>query len=158
MNVLDSTNLSCGCGTHREHAQSRRDFLCRAGGGFGSLALWSLLSREAWPSPASATALHLTNPLAAKVPPFAAKAKSVIWFFLDGGPSHLDLFDPKPALHHLDGAPLPASFPRPMTAMGKTAFTPLMASRRSFAQHGDSGIWVSDLYPEIATCVDDLAV
>jgi hypothetical protein len=144
---------------HHECARSRRDFLSRAGGGFGSLALWALLQREATSAggavPASASFI---NPLAARPPEFEAKAKSVIWCFMDGGPSHLDLFDPKPTLNRLAGQPLPASFPRPMTAMGKTAFTPLMGSQRSFARYGQSGIWVSDLYPEIAGCVDDLAV
>src|SRR4029078_3491865 len=77
---------------------------------------------------------------------------------LDGGPSHIDLFDPKPTLDKLAGQPLPDSFERPVTAMGKTAYTPLLASKRTFAQHGQSGIWVSDWYPEIATCVDDIAV
>ncbi len=143
------------CAPHHEAAQSRRDFLLRAGGGFGSLALWSLLSREA---KAGTVEPAIANPLAGKMPQFAAKAKSVIWCFLDGGPSHLDLFDPKPTLTKLAGQPLPASFKRPMTAMGKTAYTPLMASQRKFAQHGESGIWVSDWYPEIAACVDDMAV
>jgi hypothetical protein len=82
----------------------------------------------------------------------------VIFCFMDGGPSHIDLFDPKPALGRLAGKPLPPSFPRPMTAMGVTAFTPLLASRRTFKQHGRSGLWVSDWYPEIASCADDLAV
>src|SRR4051794_30458710 len=107
---------------HFESAQSRRDFLLRAGGGFGSLALWSLLSREAKAvEPASSSTASesapFNNPLAAKAPPLPARAKSVIWCFLDGGPSHLDLFDPKPTLNKLAGQPLPESFPRPMTAM-----------------------------------------
>jgi hypothetical protein len=144
---------------HYEAANSRRDFLFRAGGGFGALALWSLLSREGKAETAAAAASEaIKNPLAAKTPPLPCKAKSVIWCFLDGGPSHLDLFDPKPALNKLAGKPLPDSFPRPMTAMGKTANTPLMASQRKFKQHGQSGIWVSDWYPEIAKCVDDMAV
>ena len=86
------------------------------------------------------------------------KAKSVIWCFLDGGPSHIDLFDPKPALNKLAGKPLPDSFVRPVTAMGRTAYTDLLACQRKFRQHGQSGTWVSDWYPEIATCVDDIAV
>jgi hypothetical protein len=145
---------------HCEAAHSRRDFLCRAGGGFGALALWSLLGRDSRASggETAAAAAALKNPLAAKSPQFPAKAKSVIWCFLDGGPSHLDLFDPKPELTKLNGQPLPASFPRPMTAMGKTAYTPLLASQRTFKQYGESGIWVSDWLPEIATCVDDIAV
>jgi hypothetical protein len=141
---------------HFETAVSRRDFLARAGGGFGSLALMALLSREA--SAAGQPVAIAGNPLAPKASHFHATAKSVIWCFLDGGPSHLDLFDPKPELNKLAGQPLPSSFERPITAMGRTAFTPLMATRRTFAQHGQSGIWVSDWYPEIAQCVDDLAV
>ena len=96
--------------------------------------------------------------MAPKPPHFPAKAKSVIWCFIDGGPSHIDLFDPKPELNKLAGKPLPDSFTKPVTAMGKTAYTPLLASQRKFKQHGQSGIWVSDWYPEIATCVDDMAV
>jgi uncharacterized protein DUF1501 len=105
---------------HYGTPQSRRDFLYRAGGGFGALALWSLLSRDASsilraaaPADAALAKALPLNPLAAKAPPLPAKAKSVIWCFLDGGPSHLDLFDPKPTLAKLAGQPLPASFPRP---------------------------------------------
>src|SRR3954462_5420893 len=142
----------------RECAHSRRVSLTRRGGGFGSLALWSMLGRDLQARPIDSGANRVSNPLSAKSPQLAAKAKSVIWCFLDGGPSHLDLFDPKPTLNKLAGKPLPGSFARPMTAMGKTAFTPLMASPRRFAKYGQSGTWVSDLYPEIATCVDDMAV
>ncbi len=129
--------------------QSRREFLLHAGAGFGGLAFASLLAGAEKPS---------GNPLAAKEPHHRVRAKSVIWCFLDGGPSHIDLFDPKPALRKLEGKPLPDSFERPMTAMGVTAAAPLLASRRTFKQYGQSGTWVSDWYPEIATCVDDMAV
>ena len=133
---------------------SRRDFLARAGAGFGSVALTAILSRHVQAS-AEAVQARVTAPRQSHVP---STAKSVIWCFLDGGPSHIDLFDPKPELDKLAGKPLPDSFDRPLTAMGRTAFTPLMGTKRKFAQHGDSGIWVSDWYPEIATCVDDFAV
>jgi hypothetical protein len=135
---------------------SRRDFLARAGGGLGLLALVDLLEREgrSEQTPPQQTA----NPLSAKGTHLPATAQSVIWCFLDGGPSHIDLFDPKPTLTKLDGQPLPSSFKRPVTAMGRTAFTPLLASKRRFQRHGQSGLWVSDWYPEIATCADDLAV
>src|SRR5690349_15422820 len=141
---------------HHEPAHSRRDFLARAGGGLGLLALVDLLEREA--RGAESSAAQLKNPMGAHRPRLAAKARSVIWCFLDGGPSHIDLFDPKPTLTKLDGQPLPSSFKRPVTAMGRTAYTPLLASKRRFKQHGQSGLWVSDWYPEIATCADDLAV
>jgi hypothetical protein len=138
---------------HREPAQSRRDFLARAGGGLGLLALLDLLQRDA-----SAKETDATNPIVARSPHVPPRARSVIWCFLDGGPSHIDLFDPKPALTKLDGQPLPSSFKRPVTAMGRTAFTPLLASKRRFQQHGQSGLWVSDWYPHLAACADDLAM
>jgi hypothetical protein len=139
---------------HHESPTSRRDFLVRAGSGFGSLALMSLLQSDM----RAADAHRAKSPMAVKSPHFPPTAKSVIWCFLDGGPSHIDLFDPKPDLNKLDGQPLPSSFTRPMTAMGKTAYTPLLGSKRKFKQHGDSGIWVSDWYPDISTCVDDITV
>src|SRR5919202_1570586 len=108
---------------HHECPASRRDFLTRAGGGLGMLALLSMLQEEAKgdEGPEAAT----PDPLAARPPHFRPTARSVIWCFLDGGPSHLDLFDPKPGLKKLDGQPLPGSFKRPVTAMGVTAYTPL---------------------------------
>jgi hypothetical protein len=98
------------------------------------------------------------NPLAMRAPHFAPRAKRVVWLFMDGGPSHIDLFDHKPALAKYAGQPLPPSFPRPMTAMGVTSGTPLMATPRKFARHGECGQWVSDLYPEVAKIVDDVCV
>ncbi|MCA9135158.1 MAG: DUF1501 domain-containing protein [Planctomycetales bacterium] len=124
------------------HPNSRRDFLLKSGSGFGGIALSALMAQDA----------------AATTPSLKPKAKSVIWCFLDGGASHMDLFDPKPLLNKLDGKPLPDSFERPVTAMGRTAFTPLLGSKRTFKQYGQSGTWVSDWYPEIAQCVDEIAV
>ncbi len=141
-----------------ESAHSRRDFLYRAGAGFGSLALWSLFSRDAFSHRSRRRGACQINPLAPKPPHFPAKAKSVIWCFIDGGPSHLDLFDPKPNSPSSPASRSPKVSRKPETAMGKTAFTPLLASQRKFKQYGQSGIWVSDWYPEIATCVDDMAV
>ncbi len=141
---------------HHQRAHSRRDFLTRAGGGLGLLALLDLLQRDARGNVSESR--NPANPLMPRRSHVCARATSVIWCFLDGGPSHIDLFDPKPALDKLDGKPLPSSFKRPVTAMGRTAYTPLLASRRKFKQHGRSGLWVSDWYPEIATCADDLAV
>ena len=83
---------------------SRREFLLKAGGGFGSLALASMLARD------GQAAGRLRPAAVAPMPHFEPKAKSVIWCFLDGGPSHIDLFDPKPALNKLAGQPLPDSF------------------------------------------------
>ncbi len=136
---------------HYQAAHSRREFLAKAGGGFGSLALASLLARDGFARGAATAGgnLHL--------PRLEPKAKSVIWCFMDGGPSHIDLFDPKPTLNRLAGKPLPQSFARPVTSMGRTAYTDLLACTRRFTQHGESGAWVSDWLPEIAGCVDDLA-
>lgn len=134
---------------------SRREFLCRSGGGFGALALSYLLSRDM--AQAEDVAIDPLNPLAARKPHFAPKAKSVIFLFMEGGPSHLDLFDPKPTLEKLAGQPMPESFGRPITAMG-TANNALLPSKRKFKQHGQSGLWVSDWYPNVAEHVDDIAV
>lgn len=123
--------------------QSRRDFLQRAGGGFGSLALSWLLRGSSE---------------AAAVPPHtAAQARSVIFLFMEGGPSHIDLFDPKPELNRLAGQKIPDSFRRVITAMGEFN-SPLLGCRRSWQQHGQSGLWVSDWLPHIASCADDIAV
>src|SRR5262249_28857884 len=143
---------------HHETPCSRRDFLTRSGGGFGLLALLSLMERDGrGATVADASGSSAVKPPAARVPHFKPTAKRVIWLFLDGGPSHIDLFDPKPQLSRLDGQPLPGSFKRPVTAMGRTAFTPLLGSKRRFKRHGQSGMWVSDWYPEVATCADDIA-
>lgn len=140
---------------HTETSTSRREFLRRAGGGFGALALAALLSEDGWSDAHGRQNSALTAP---RKPHFTPTAKAVIWCFLDGGPSHIDLFDPKPELNRLAGETLPSTFQRPVTAMGRTAYTPLLGCKRKFRQHGESGIWVSDWYPEIATCVDDIAV
>src|SRR5215467_669945 len=92
---------------------SRRQMLRRAGLGFGSWALLDLLARDGFaaaPSPISESPSAIpSNPLAPKTPHFPAKAKSVIFLFMQGGPSHIDTFDPKPLLAKLDGQPLPSS-------------------------------------------------
>jgi hypothetical protein len=136
---------------HHRFPTTRREFLLQTGGGFGALAFSALFARGNRGGP-------VRNPLAPRAPHHAPKAKNVIWCFLDGGPSHIDLFDPKPALKRLHGQPLPGSFQKPQTAMGVTANNPLMASNRTFRRHGQSGAWVSDWYPEIAQCVDDLCI
>ena len=136
---------------HVVPSQSRREFLTRAGGGLGGLALAQLLAQDGYAAAIS------KNPLAPKKPHHEPTAKSVIFLFMEGGPSHLDLFDYKPALEKLAGQPMPESFGRPVTAMG-TATNAIMPSQRSWKQHGESGIWVSDWYPHVAKHVDDLTV
>jgi hypothetical protein len=110
-------------------------------GRWPGLALWTSCARNyALFADAGKPSL---NPLSPKPGHHAASAKSVIWLFMEGGPSHLDLFDPKPTLEKLAGQPMPASFGRPITAMG-TGANALMPSQRTFKQYGQSGTWVSD--------------
>lgn len=137
-------------------ARSRREFLTRAGCGFGALAAGCLLGRETTLQ-AGNIQIDPSNPLAPRRPHHTAKAKSVIFLFMEGGPSHIDLFDPKPELDRLAGQPMPPSFGRPITAMG-TAGNTLMPSKRQFKQHGESGLWVSDWLPHTARHADKLAV
>src|SRR5437879_2874010 len=138
---------------HIPRMVTRRDFLSRAGAGFGALALSAMLSEEATATPLSRPG----NRSEGLAPHFAPTAKAVIWLFMEGGPSHIDLFDPKPELLKLAGKPLPPSFGRPLTSMG-TANNGLLPSKRTFKQYGQSGLWVSDWYPEVARHVDDMAV
>jgi hypothetical protein len=137
---------------HRITPLTRRDWLLRAGTGFGGLALLDLLARG---PQASTDATVPSAPGAAWLRP--ATARSVIFLFMEGGPSHIDTFDPKPEVNRLAGKPLPSSFKPVITPMGEGR-SPLLASRRTWKQHGKSGIWVSDWLPHIATCADDLAV
>ncbi len=123
---------------------TRREMLLQTGGGFGGIALAALLAKDA--CGAQLTAGH-----------HPATARQVIFLFMEGGPSHLDTFDPKPKLNELAGQPLPPGFKRVITAMGEVE-SPLLASRRKWSQHGECGTWVSDWLPHTARHVDDLAV
>lgn len=133
---------------HYEPVRSRRDFLLRAGGGMGAIALAGMLHE------AQAAAV---DPLAPKRKSVPARARNVIFLFMEGGPSHLDLFDPKPLLNELAGQPIPPSFGKVITAMGEEE-SPLLECKRTWKQHGESGLWVSDWLPHVATCADDLCV
>jgi hypothetical protein len=141
---------------HVPRLRSRREFLAKAGGGFGALALACLLDRDR-SAVASEAAKALDHPLASRTPHFAPRADSVIFLFMEGGPSHVDTFDPKPELTRRNGQRLPPSFGRVITPMG-TGGNSLMASRHKFKKYGKAGIEVSDWLPHIATCADDLAV
>ena len=127
---------------------SRRDLLAASANGFGLLALQGLLQ------PPSAQASRGAPPLAAKPPHFAPKAKRVIFLFMHGGPSQVDTFDPKPMLARHDGKPYPGQKPRVQFA--KTGN--LLKSPWAFRPGGQSGIQVSDLFPEIRQRADDLCV
>src|SRR5438270_13708451 len=131
---------------------TRRSFLRRTGGGFGSLALAAMLGESGLLTPAHGAAL---NPLSPRPSHFSAKAKSVIWLFMNGGQSQVDTFDYKPMLEKLDGQDLPG-FDK------KTGFFPaevggLMKSPFRFERRGKSGTWTSELFPRTAEHVDDLA-
>ena len=134
---------------HVRAAVSRRDFLMKAGGGIAGVALAGILGQD--------EARAASNPLLAKVSRHKATAKNVIFLFMEGGPSHIDMFDPKPLLNELEGQRLPSSFKEPVTAMGEQG-SPLMGSPRTWNQHGESGLWVSDWCPNVAKHADDLAV
>lgn len=135
----------------------RRDFLSRAANGFGALALSALLAGDSAAKGDENRNPVEANPLAPRKPHFAAKAKSVIFLFMVGGPSHMETFDPKPELDRLHGQPLPPSFGEIKSQFVKLG-TPLLGSSWKFRKHGQSGIDISELFPHVATCADDLAV
>ncbi len=143
----------CNC-HYAPPPRTRREFLEQLGGGFGMLALAYLLQRENL----FAAELSPVNPLAPRPPHFPAKAKSIICLFMHGGPSHIDTFDPKPRLVKLDGQKLPPSLQNLKLQFTNAAEAPLMASRRTFKKYGQSGIEVSDLFPNVARFVDDMAI
>ena len=126
---------------------SRRELLKVSSAGFGSLALAGLLGQEQ-----ATAAVASSDPLAVKPPHFPARAKRVIFLFMHGGPSQMDTFDYKPLLKRDHGKPLP--FARPKVVSSET-FN-LLQSPWGFRQYGQSGAWVSDLFPEVAKCVDDI--
>ncbi len=131
---------------------SRRAFLQRAGGGFGALALAGLLQQErmlATPSPTS------VNPLAPRPPHFPARAKAVIWLFINGGPSQVDTWDYKPEMERRHGQAL-ANFD-PNTGFFTAQVGPIMKSPFRFARHGECGAWVSEIFPHMARHVDKMA-
>ncbi len=144
---------------HTPPILSRRDLILKTGAGFAGLALTHLLDRDglllAEPGQSNAAGQSASGPLVPKQPHFPGQAKSVIFLFMYGGPSHVDLFDPKPELTRNHGKPMTGKgdidvfFGNPGT---------LMASPYKFKKYGQSGIEVSELYPCLATCVDDLAV
>ena len=129
--------------------QNRRRFLREAGGGLGMLGLGHLLGLEGRAA---------SGPLAPKKPHFPAKAKNVIFMFMEGAPSQMDLFDPKPELQRISGQTLPES----LTSQLRLAFikkdAKVLASPRVFTKHGQSGIEMSDYIPNIAGCADDLCL
>src|SRR5579875_54495 len=131
---------------------TRRDFLCRSGMGFASLGLASLMASQGLLSTA-AGADRSTSPLAPKGPHFAPKAKRVIHLFMNGGPSHVDTFDPKPSLQKYAGKLLPRTNLRTERKTGAAFPSPFR-----FKRYGKSGIEVSELFAHTARCIDDICV
>src|SRR5918992_3036648 len=129
------------CGRFTSPPLSRREMLLRCASGFGAVALSALMNDRAFASSAAPT--H-----------FPANARNVIFLYMDGGPSQVDTFDPKPLLTKEHGQPFKMKMePTQFNQNGNT-----LASPWKFRQYGKSGIPVSDLFPHVATCVDDLAV
>jgi hypothetical protein len=122
---------------HRRQTTTRREMLCRCANGFGGLALASMLA-DAQTQPTH----------------HAAKAKSVIFLFMDGGPSQIDTFDPKPRLERDNGKPIPLKTPTTVFNISDK----ILASPYKFRQYGQSGAWVSDIFPSLAERVDDLTI
>jgi hypothetical protein len=140
---VNPTNQHCG---RFESFTDRRDFLKKAGAGFGLLALADLLGRDRLPA-ASPDAI---DPMAPRSPLYPAKAKSIIWLFMEGAPSAVDMFDPKPELTKQDGKRIKID-----VFNGNPG--PLMKSPFSFKQYGQSGAWVCEHYPNVAKHADDFA-
>jgi hypothetical protein len=133
---------------------SRREMLASFGAGFGTLALRGMLERETHAAEASTAASQ--NPFAVRPPHFAAKAKSVIFLFMYGGPSHIDLFDPKPGLEKWSGKPIPVFDQNDVFRKGsKNAALP---SPYKFAKHGESGMEIAEVFPHLARLSDELCV
>ncbi len=151
MERSESTSTGNFCG------RTRREFLWEAGAKFTGLALGGMLAGDgllAQSAMAGQTLAKPANPLAAKPPMLPAKAKSVIFLFMYGGPSHVDTFDYKPKLYELDGKTIPI---KTFGRGGKKNEGRVVGPKWKFKQYGQSGKWVSDLFPNLATCVDEIA-
>jgi hypothetical protein len=136
--------------------QTRREFLWEAGGGFVGTALAALLAGDGFFPNSTIASETPESPLASKPPRFPAKAKACIVLFMYGGVSQVDTFDPKPGLARRNGQPIPLLDSDPVLKARKPGM--LLASSRKFARCGQSGIEISDLYPHLSRCMDDLAV
>jgi hypothetical protein len=137
--------------------RSRREFLLRAGGGIGGLALAALLAEQRVSSARAGGSETGAKPLAPRKAHFQPQARRMIWLFMHGGPSHVDLFDPKPDLVKYAGQPLPESF-GPVMTRRKIAQNPLLPSVMPFSPRGQSGLEISDFLPHIAERADELCV
>ncbi|MEL7497997.1 MAG: DUF1501 domain-containing protein [Planctomycetota bacterium] len=135
--------------------RTRREFIWQAGGGFAGLALAGMLDRKfLMAQDKKADGADWTNPLAAKPPHFAPKAKSVIFLFMYGGPSHIDTFDYKPSMYGMDGKTIKV---KTFGRGGHKNQGRIVEPRWNFKQYGECGKWVSDLFPHLGKHVDDMA-
>jgi hypothetical protein len=134
--------------------RTRREFLWEAGAGFTGLALTGLLSADGFFNQAKAATEKSANPLAPKAPMGTAKAKSVIFLFMYGGPSQVDTFDHKPKLYELDGKTIAV---KTFGRGGKKNQGRVVGPKWKFERYGKCGKMVGDLFPHLATCVDDIA-
>lgn len=132
---------------------NRREFLGTVGGGFPALALTGMLGREGFFHQAKA-ATTAVNPLAEQAPMFKGKAKSVIFLFMYGGPSHIDTFDYKPQMVGMDGKTIQV---KTFGRGGKKNEGRIVEPKWGFKQYGECGKYVSDLFPHVGTCVDDIS-
>jgi hypothetical protein len=147
----------CAHWTEGSAPLSRREVLTRSSAGFGALALAGLLGEEARaaaPKAAAGVKPGAAGPLAPRAPHFPARAKRVIFLFMHGGPSQIDTFDYKPLLERDHGKPLPFAKPRVVSSPTGN----LLKSPWAFKQYGQSGRWVSELFPHVAQRADDLCV
>ena len=138
---------------------SRREFFTQAGAGFAGVALSALLADEPRAAPPARLTIDAANPLEQRLPHFAPRARQVIFLFQYGGPSTFDLFDYKPELLKLNGQPVPESFKQHKDRVGGVfnhCKDELMAGPWKWAQHGETGQWVSELLPHTARHIDDL--
>jgi hypothetical protein len=132
---------------------TRRWFFQQCGVGLGAIALGTLLRENGWASPAA-----LANPLSPKPPHFPGKAKRVIFLFMAGAPSHLELFDHKPELTKWNGKPPPAELIKDYRAAFINPSAALLGPKFKFVKHGQSGAELSELLPHLAEIVDDIAI
>src|SRR4051812_21004366 len=140
------SNTFCG--------RTRREFLWQAGAGFTGLGMIDLLSRDGFFASRAEAGVVRSNPLAPKEPHFPGRAKSVIFLFMYGGPSQVDTFEFKPKLYELDGQTIPV---RTFGRGGHRNQGRVVGPKWKFKQYGQCGKYVSDLFPHLGTCVDDLA-
>lgn len=133
--------------------QSRRQFFRNCAGGIGTIALADLLQREGRAATADGA-----GPLAPKAPHFKPRAKNVIFLFMEGAPSQMDLFDPKPELNKWHGKPLPASRTKDLKLAFIKPTASVLGSTFKFEKRGQCGMEISELLPHISTCADDIAL